>query len=262
MCKRFQDACKPALRHTPCTMKTIGARIAYLRKEVLDLSQASFGAALDVSRGAVANWEVGGDISRENISKISTAFNVSLDWLDKGRGAPPDPKASQSRHVPIDIGVNARQYLPQGVGEQTNAIIDKTRSAPWRQIPVYGQAVAGVDGEFVMNGNVLFQTFAPINVAQVEKAYGVRVSGESMWPRYNDGEVVFVDPTRMPSKGDDVVVQIQGEDEHSEPWGYVKRFVRHNSRELVLSQFNPVKEITFPHDRVLSVHVVVMAGKG
>ena len=110
-----------------------------------------------------------------------------------------------------------------------------------------------------MNGNVLFHAFAPPNVAAIAKAYGVRVSGDSMRPRYFDGEVVFVDPSRMPRRDDFVVVQVQT-DEHSEPWAYVKQFVRHNSRELVLSQFNPPKEMVFDHAHVISVHVVVMAG--
>lgn len=259
MCKQFRRACKRRLRHIPETMKTLASRIAYLRKDVLGISQAQFGGHVGVSRGAVANWEVGGDISRENLRNISTAFNVTLDWLDKGRGAPPESPLSQSRHTPVASGTTNGQYLPSGAATQANAKIDKTLDGPWREIPVYGQAVAGVDGEFLMNGNVLFHAFAPPNVVAIENAYGVRVSGESMKPRYLDGEVVFVDPSRTPRRDDYVVVQVM-EDEHSEPWAYVKQFVRHNNRELVLTQHNPPKEMVFDHARVVSVHVVVMAG--
>jgi len=240
-------------------MKTLASRIAYLRKEVLGLSQAEFGGALGVSRGAVANWEVGKDISRENLRNISTAYNVTMDWLDKGRGAPPDPLLSQSVESPIALPMTNGHYLPSGGAAQANATIDKTQQGPWREIPVYGQAVAGVDGEFLMNGNVLFHAFAPPNVASIERAYGVRVSGESMTPRYYDGEVVFVDPSRHPRRDDFVVVQVRT-NENEEPWAYIKQFVRHNNAELVLSQFNPAKEISFPHSQVVSVHVVVMAG--
>lgn len=240
-------------------MKTLASRIVYLRKEVLGISQAEFGGHIGVSRGAVANWEVGGDISRENLSNISTTYNVTLDWLDKGRGAPPDSPLSHLRQTPIASGTTNGQLLPTGSGPQANATIDKTPQGQWREIPVYGQAVAGVDGEFLMNGNVLFHAFAPPNVASIERAYGVRVSGESMTPRYYDGEVVFVDPSRHPRRDDFVVVQIRT-DEHDEPWAYIKQFVRHNHDELVLSQFNPQKQMTFPHSQVVSVHVVVMAG--
>lgn len=259
MRKHFRRECKRLVRQTPCTMKTLASRIAYLRKDVLELSQAVFGGMVEVSRGAVANWEVGGDISRENLSKISTTFGVSLDWLDKGRGAPPDPALSQSRHTPVAEGATSRQYLPSVGGHPINAKIDKNLEGSWREIPVYGQAVAGLDGEFIMNGAVLFHAFAPPNVAAIERAYGVRVAGESMLPRYEEGEVVFVDPTRTPKRNDYVVVQIQAGDDPT-PWAYVKRFVRHNNRELVLHQFNPDKDLVFEHERVVSVHVVVMAG--
>jgi phage repressor protein C with HTH and peptisase S24 domain len=242
-------------------MKNVASRIAYLRKDVARLSQAEFGRKIGVSRGAVANWEVGGDISRENISNIASMFNVSLDWLDKGRGAPPDAHPMQSHHTPVAFSSDREQSLMKGTAEQANAYIDRDRLSSWRKIPVYGQAVAGVNGEFVMNGNVLFDAFAPINITDVSNAYGVRVAGESMWPRYEDGEIVFVDTTKTPRKGDYVVVQVHTGQDDEAPWAYVKRFLRHNSSELVLSQFNPEKELTFPHDQVVSVHVIVMAGQ-
>lgn len=82
-----------------------------------------------------------------------------------------------------------------------------------------------------------------------------------MVPRYEDGEIVFVDTTKTPRRGDYVVVQVHAGDDGEAPLAYVKRFIRHNSSELVLSQFNPEKELTFPHNRVATVHVIVMAGQ-
>lgn len=109
-----------------------------------------------------------------------------------------------------------------------------------------------------MNGEVMFYSPAPSGVGS-PSAYGVRVAGDSMSPRYFDGELVYVDPDRMPRRGDFVVVQVMM-DEHSAPWGYVKQFVRRNTNELVLSQYNPSKELVFPNQAVVSVHVVVLAG--
>jgi phage repressor protein C with HTH and peptisase S24 domain len=82
-----------------------------------------------------------------------------------------------------------------------------------------------------------------------------------MEPRYFDGEVVFVDPSRIARAGDFVVVQVRL-DEHGELWGFVKRFVRWNTKELVLSQLNPDKQLNFPGNQVHSCHVIVMAGMG
>jgi phage repressor protein C with HTH and peptisase S24 domain len=240
-------------------MKSFPERLVFLRREVLGYSQAEFARRVGVSRGAVANWEVGGDISRENLSRVSLAFDVSLDWLEKGRGIAPQAnghKLSENTGIALS-GVNAPQIEPASRA-RPNASANKMPAGVWRQIPVYGQAVAGVDGEFLMNGDVMFYSPAPSSVGS-PNAYAVRVAGESMSPRYFDGELVYVDPDRMPRKGDFVVVQVTM-NEHDPPWGYVKQFVRRNTNELVLCQYNPAKELVFPNAAVVSVHVIVLAG--
>lgn len=128
------------------------------------------------------------------------------------------------------------------------------------RIPLYGQAVGGIDGEFVLNGNKLDDIFAPPSISEIHGAYAVTVAGDSMAPRYEDGETVLVDPTRRVVRGDYVVAQVQTE-ESGPLLAYIKRFVRHNAQELVLEQFNPPKELRFPHEAVASVHYVVMSGR-
>lgn len=141
---------------------------------------------------------------------------------------------------------------------------------PSRKVTVYGQAVAGINGEFIMNGNELFEVLAPPNLRSKD-AYAIQFSGDSMWPRYEDGEIGFIDPKRRPKTGDYVVAQI-AMDEHEPPLAYAKRLVRWNAAELVLEQLNPPedpdnpgthlpKEMKFPGDRVHSVHVIVMSGE-
>ena len=61
-------------------MGNIGDRIRAVRKE-RRLSQEKFSEKLEVSRGAVGNWERGEGIKRENLVRISKVFGVSLEWL-------------------------------------------------------------------------------------------------------------------------------------------------------------------------------------
>ncbi len=213
---------------------------------------------LGITRGALANWEVGGEISNENLRRISEEFDTSMDWLVAGRGM-----------LPASLGISAlvpatkRADIEHGtsVGAEANATIGGQNQKGWKEVPVYGQAVAGENGEFLMNGSILFTALAPPSVVAISDAYGVRVSGSSMEPRYFDGEVVFVDPSRIARAGDFVVVQVKL-DEHGDLWGFVKRFVRWNTKELVLSQFNPDKQLSFPGGQVFSCHVIVMGGMG
>lgn len=110
-----------------------------------------------------------------------------------------------------------------------------------------------------MNGTVLYEVMAPPVLSDVTDAYAVAVSGDSMAPRYEDGEICYVDPSRRVKKGDYVIAQVIFE-EHGPPLAYVKKFIRHNSIELVLEQFNPPKELRFPASNVASVHYIALAG--
>jgi phage repressor protein C with HTH and peptisase S24 domain len=146
--------------------------------------------------------------------------------------------------------------------DSSNATIGQNLPSSTSYIPLYGQAVGGIDGEFLLNeGNRLTDIVAPHALASVSGAYAVTVSGESMEPRYFDGEVVFVHPRRRPVRGDFVVAQIHNPND-GPPLAFVKRLVRNSEAGLVLEQYNPPKELRFEHRSVVSVHYIVMGGDG
>lgn len=131
--------------------------------------------------------------------------------------------------------------------------------ASW--IPVYGHAVGGKDGEFILNGNQVTEVLAPASLSSVAGAYAVYVVGDSMEPRYFAGEVVFVNPRLPIGRGAFVVAQIAGGDENV-PHAYVKRFVSQDAKRLRLEQFNPRKLLDFPASKVVSVHRIILSGDG
>lgn len=131
----------------------------------------------------------------------------------------------------------------------------------WRgpALPVYGQAVGGEDGVYEFNGETHAYTARPPVLDGVSSAYAVYVDGDSMSPRYMPGELVYVNPSRPAKFGEDVIVQVRNEGDDAElpPRGYIKRFDRYAGNKLVLSQYNPVGEIFFDRDSVVSVHPIV-----
>lgn len=128
-------------------------------------------------------------------------------------------------------------------------------------IPVYGHAVGGSDGEFILNGNQIGELAVPPVLAGVPDAYAVYVVGDSMEDRYHAGEAVYVNP-RMPlRRGDYVVAQIAA-DEGAAPYAYVKKFIGWTTKTLRLEQLNPKRSLEFPKSRVVSVHRIVMGGDG
>ena len=198
------------------------------------MTQEELAKAVGKTRNAVAQWESGTAHPRPNtLEDIAGALKVSLEWLLLG-------------------DKNAGEYDSRQISGRP-AI---------KLIPVYGQAVAGINGEFAFDGKKLFEVPCPPQLLNVENAYGVEVAGDTMSPRYEDGEIVYIDTLRRVKKGDYVVAQIMMREEDSFPTAFIKRFIRHNEKELVLTQLNPAKELVFPHQRVVSVHYIALAGEG
>lgn len=217
-------------------MDSLGNKIRAKRKEQ-KLTQQAVATALGISRVSVTQWELNETSPTvENLTALAKLLKQPLDYFSSN-------KIENSNWVEPNARI---------VGE-----VDFSHAS---RIPVYGQAVGGVDGEFVLNGNNLFDVVCPPQLQGVKNAYGVVVSGDSMSPRYFDGEVVYVNPLRRLKKGDFVVAQIMI-DENSPPHAFVKRFCKHNAEQLVLEQFNPPKELKFAHERVVSVHFIAMSGE-
>jgi len=132
------------------------------------------------------------------------------------------------------------------------------RSAGW--IPLYGHAVGGKDGEFILTGNQISEVLAPPSVSHVPDAYAVYAVGDSMEPRYFAGEIVFVNPRLPISRGSFVVAQIS-KGQEAEPRAYVKRFVSQDARRLRLEQYNPKKVLDFYISAVVAIHRIVMSSE-
>lgn len=60
-------------------------RLKYLRKNILKINQEEFGNSLGLSRGNVANIEIGRiRLTERNIKLICEKFNVNEAWLQDG----------------------------------------------------------------------------------------------------------------------------------------------------------------------------------
>lgn len=224
-----------------------GARIRHVREAILDLkSQERFAELLSregkpVTRGAVGNWEQGKEVGLDSLTVIGRLAGVTLEWLAYGSG-------------------DAPKLTMPSVLEPANAQVTGAKSVRGSIIPLYGAAVGGEDGEFVLNGNHLDDVFAPPSLSGIPDAYAVRVVGSSMSPRYDDDDTVFVNPKRRVVKGDYVVAQIHM-DEHEPPLAYIKRLISYTKQRLVLEQFNPPKVLEFEGIHVASVHYVLRPGE-
>ncbi|MBT3170595.1 MAG: hypothetical protein HOM52_11210 [Rhodospirillaceae bacterium] len=126
-------------------------------------------------------------------------------------------------------------------------------SAP--RIPVRGTAQGGPQGAFVLTGDDIDYVRCPQRLATAQGTYALFIEGDSMSPRYEPGELIFVSPRRPARVGDDVVIVLN--DGSGEQTAYIKRLVRQGGEVVVVEQFNPSKEIRFPAAEIETIHLVL-----
>ncbi len=191
-------------------------RIRELRKS-LGLTQAQFADRLGVKRGAIANYELGRNTPIDAVtSLICREFKVNEEWLRTGEGEMFLPGPSSTLDALADeFHLNASdRILVQRIldlkPEQRQAVVDFARELAVNlmqleeqqkqhlqrvRLSYYGKIAAA--GFAVDSFSALME--GTIEVAATEQAlladYAIGVSGESMEPVYQDGEIVLVKKT-------------------------------------------------------------------
>lgn len=225
------------------------------------LSQAEIVRRTSIDKSTVSRWFNGQTPTLRYLRVLAELFETDVPRLFVGPHFDFHGMSNISSETTTKVEQALTDYLtngnnPAAHAKQSSVFLSHVKGD--MEIPLIEAYIAGLDGEFVFtesNRTVV----APPLLTDINGAYAVVVLGETMEPRYFDGEVVYVDPFRRVRTGDFVVAQVRDEKE-TQLKIYIKRLLRRNNVELVLCQFNPEKEMTFPHDSVKSVHQIVLAG--
>ena len=157
---------------------------------------------MKISSGAVTEWKKGRVPQMATIKKIADYFNVTVDYL-LGKENTPDVKS--------------------------NAIIlDPNKT---RMIPVYESVSAGF-GAVAQN---LILEYMPIYIhsdLEASETICIKVTGDSMSPDIDNGDIIQVHKTVAVNSGDIAVVLVDGEE------ALVKKIV-YNDNCLELHSINP-----------------------
>ena len=126
-------------------------------------------------------------------------------------------------------------------------------------VPVLGTAMGGNgDGAFLLNqGSPVDWTRRAPGIMNNRSVFAIYVEGESMAPRYEPGDLVYIDENRPARVGDDVVLVVDGEDPGVAPRSYLKRLVRRTADRVIVEQYNPAKELAFPARAVKKIFRVL-----
>lgn len=150
-----------------------------------------------------------------------------------------------------------------------NARDFRARALPL-DVPVLGTVLGCSNGDLgtdvptethlVDMGEIVTFVRRPQGVAGARDAYALYVNGDSMSPRFDPGDLIYVNPARPAARGDDVVVQLTDHD-GMVVTALVKRLVRKGASDVELEQFNPPRTITIPMHRVRAIHRITPLGE-
>lgn len=179
---------------------------------------------------------------RDTMEKLARVLDCSFEWLATGRG-PVEPLPD----VPGPGGPALPAALAPVVPARTDMALD---------VPVLGTAAGSLEGAFQLDtGAAIDRVRRPPGIATAVDIYALYVVGDSMSPRFEDGELIYVSGRRPARPGDYVVVQVQTADDRIE--AYCKRLRKRDHDRLVLEQFNPETAFDLPVARVMAVHKVL-----
>ena len=123
-----------------------------------------------------------------------------------------------------------------------------------RDVPVRGTTMGGAGGDFVLNGETVDLVRRPPGVSPTANVFALYVQGDSMSPRYERGDLVFVNTMKPPTPGADVVIELHPGKGEQAGACYIKRLLRIGPEKLWLAEFFPERrEFTIDRRKVRQV---------
>lgn len=153
------------------------------KKKELGLSQEGIADYLGMGQSAVAALMNGvNSLNASNAAAFARILNVSVS----------DFSPTIAREI---------ELMAQSLGYDDLEFVQLKNSGT---IPVMGEAVLGTDGmiDMVEHKAGWLQFYSAD-----KEAYGLRVRGDSMWPRIQSGEFVVIEPNTQIHPGDEVFVR-------------------------------------------------------
>jgi phage repressor protein C with HTH and peptisase S24 domain len=86
-------------------------------------------------------------------------------------------------------------------------------------------------------------------------AFAVYIYGDSMAPRFEPGNLLYIDPTKPVNSGAYVIVELKNQT------GIVGRYVSSDGKQVVLDQLIPTQRHQFERDVIVTMSRVVAVGE-
>lgn len=234
-------------------LETMGQRIRSLRKSK-KLTQAQLAKIAGVSSPAVTEWEKDGYAPKsESLEAMANYFGVTTSYLIRGTSESENQTSQQSGFKLLDLEAFKRQY---NIPDSEDAVLfSKIKEKPFviskRWVPVKAYSKMGMDGFFTDmgyegNGG---DGYIPTHTAG-ERAYGIKGTGDSMFPAIRNGWYVVCDPDAELTPMEFVQVCLK------DGRCTIKEFIGIQNDVLSLIAVNGGERLTFNMDEVESITAI------
>lgn len=155
--------------------------------------QVRLAEALGLEVPVINNWTRRG-VAKSEMYRVKEHFGVSYEWLDG------DPEAAKygDREDALEYPLDSSLEQAPNRGDDV-PLISWTQAGDWE--PTFDPYSPGEAEEWLPNPT-----------RSGPHTYALRVVGESMWPTFSDGDIIFVDPERSPRHNDFVVARLATSD--------------------------------------------------
>jgi phage repressor protein C with HTH and peptisase S24 domain len=215
--------------------------------------------ARDIKAMNIADMKM--HMKRLNISqpRLAEMTGISFDSLNRLLAGKRQLKAKEAQQIGViltrlsgDTGPDSASN--SSVFEPSN--ITPLRAPSDRMVPVYGFALGSNQGiihlEHASRTGVVRAHPGQMNS---DHGFAVEIVDDSMSPRYESGELAYAVMGQMPSRGQDVIIEMTSGD------AYIKRFVGLDAAAIIGEQHNPAKRVTYRTTEVRALHAVVGSGR-
>lgn len=176
----------------------------------------------------------------ENIKRIRERYNLTQDELGEIAGVSGGAVSTWERGT-AEPRMGAVQRISDHLGISKSDIVDDVDSnvEPIKlsssiTIPVYGRVPAGVPIEAIESIDEYIDV--PAEYAKGgKKLFGLKVKGDSMYPKYLDGDIIVVREESDCESGQDCVVYVNGYD------ATLKKVIK-KADHIILQPLNPEYE--------------------
>ena len=217
--------------------ESLGDRVKKARKHA-GLTQAQLAKRVKTSQGAISDIENGRNKESSSLFDIAKITGVSADWLINNQGEMLAPPMKPSID---DLKAQINEIQGKGGNDLLNLPIDTQRvsmSENSNMVPILSWVAAGSwsNIESVTMLDAIGKVSRPNNLSK--NGFALIVRGESMLPKFDPGDIIYVEPETglFALKNNDLVIVQCNEDTEAT---FKQLVIGETSDDMYLRPLNP-----------------------